>query len=39
LRGHSPNIHIDVSESDLYIPTIDLPVLLQKICGSTPLNI
>jgi hypothetical protein len=28
LRGHSPNFHIHVSVSDLYIPTIDLPVLL-----------
>jgi len=33
LRGHSPNFHIHVSESDLYIPTIDLPILLQEICG------
>jgi hypothetical protein len=33
LRGHSPNFHIHVSESDSYIPTIDLPVLLQEICG------
>jgi hypothetical protein len=31
LPGHSPNIHIHVSVSDLYIPTIDLPVLLQEI--------
>ncbi len=31
--GHSPNFHIYVSVSDLYIPTIDLPVLLQEICG------
>ncbi len=29
LRGHSPNFHIHVSVSDLYIPTIDL---LQEIC-------
>jgi hypothetical protein len=28
-----PNFHIHVSESDLYIPTIDLPILLQEICG------
>jgi hypothetical protein len=33
LRCHSPNFHIHVSVSDLYIPTIDLPVLLQEICG------
>jgi hypothetical protein len=33
LRGHSPNFHIHVSESDLYIPMIDLPILLQEICG------
>ncbi len=33
-RGHSPNFHIHVSVSDLYIPTIDdLPILLQEICG------
>ncbi len=31
LRGHSPNFHIHVSLSDLYIPTIDLPILLQEI--------
>jgi hypothetical protein len=34
LRGHSPNFHIHVSVSDLYIPTIDLPILLQEIFGS-----
>jgi hypothetical protein len=28
LRGLSPNFHIHVSVSDLYIPTIDLPILL-----------
>jgi hypothetical protein len=33
LRGHSPNLQIHVSVSDLYIHMIDLPVLLQKICG------
>jgi hypothetical protein len=33
LRGHSPNFHIHMSVSDLYIPTIDLAVLLQEICG------
>jgi hypothetical protein len=35
LRGHSPNFHIHVSVSDLYIPTINLPILLQEICGPT----
>jgi hypothetical protein len=34
LRGHSPNFLIHVSVSDLYIPTIDLPILLQEICGQ-----
>jgi hypothetical protein len=29
LRGHSANFHIRVSVSDLYIPMIDLPILLQ----------
>jgi hypothetical protein len=33
LRGHSLNFHIHVSVSDLYIPTIDLPFVLQEICG------
>ncbi len=33
LRGLSPNFHIHVSVIDLYIPTIDLPFLLQEICG------
>jgi hypothetical protein len=28
LRGHSPSFLIHVSVSDLYIPTIDLPILL-----------
>jgi hypothetical protein len=31
-RGLSPNIHIHVSVSDLYIPTIGLPILLEEIC-------
>jgi hypothetical protein len=35
LRGHSPNFHIHASVSDLYIPTIDLPILLQEIFGLT----
>jgi hypothetical protein len=28
--GLSPNVHIHVSVSDLYIPMIGLPVLLQE---------
>jgi hypothetical protein len=32
-RGHSPNFHIHVFVSDLYIPTMDLPILLQEIYG------
>jgi hypothetical protein len=30
LCDHSPNFHIYVSVSDLYIPTTDLPILLQE---------
>ncbi len=33
LCGHSSNFHIHVSVSDLYIPMIDLHILLQEICG------
>jgi hypothetical protein len=33
LRGHSPNFNIHAAVSDLYIPMIDLPILLQEICG------
>jgi hypothetical protein len=29
----SPNFHIHASVSDLYIPTIGLPILLEEICG------
>ena len=32
-RGLSPNFHIHVSVSKLYIPTIGLPFLLEEICG------
>jgi hypothetical protein len=39
LRGHSPNFHIHVSVSDLYIPTIDLPILLQENMCTDPDNI
>jgi hypothetical protein len=38
LRGYSPNFHIHVSESDFYIPTIDLPILLQENMGTDPGN-
>jgi hypothetical protein len=31
-RGLSPNFHIHASVSDLYISTIGLPILLEKIC-------
>jgi hypothetical protein len=31
-RGLRPNFHIHASVSDLYIPTIGLPTLLQEIC-------
>ncbi len=30
LRGLSPNLHIHVSVSDLYIPTIGPPIFLQQ---------
>ncbi len=30
LGGHSPTFHIRVSVSDLYILTIDLPILQQE---------
>ncbi len=32
-RGLSPNFHIHVSVSILYIPTMGLPFLLEEICG------
>jgi hypothetical protein len=32
-RGLSPNFHIHVSVSELYIPTMELPFLLEEICG------
>ncbi len=31
-RGLSPNLHIHLSVSELYIPTMGLPVLLEEIC-------
>ncbi len=33
-RGLSPNVHIHVSVSDLYISTIGQPILLEEICRS-----
>ncbi len=30
--GLSPNFHIQASVSDLYIPSIGLPILLEEIC-------
>jgi hypothetical protein len=30
-RGLSPNFHIHASVSDLYIPTIGLPIVLEEI--------
>ncbi len=32
-RGLSPNFHIHVSLSELYIPMMCLPFLLEEICG------
>jgi hypothetical protein len=31
--GLSPNFHIHVSVSELYIPTMGLPFRLEEICG------
>ncbi len=31
-RGLSPNFHIHASVSNLYIPTIGLPILVEEIC-------
>ncbi len=31
-RGLSPNFHIHASVSNLYIPTIGLPILLEETC-------
>jgi hypothetical protein len=36
LGGHSPTFHIHMSVSDLYIPTIDLPILLQENMRADP---
>ncbi len=39
MRGHSTNFQIHVSVSDLYISTINLPILLQENMRSDPKNI
>jgi hypothetical protein len=39
LRGYSPNSNIHISESDLYIPLIGLPILLQESRWSERDNI
>ena len=31
-RGLSSNVHIHASVSELYIPTIGMPILLDEIC-------
>jgi hypothetical protein len=36
-RGLSPNFHIHASVSDLYVPTIGLPILLEEICLCRPI--
>jgi hypothetical protein len=39
LRCLSPNVHMHVFVSDLYIPTIGLPILLQENMWTDPGNI
>ncbi len=39
LHGLSLNFHIHVSVSDLYIPTIGLPILLQENMWTDPVNV
>ncbi len=39
LRGLCPNFHIHVFVSDLYITTINLPILLQENMWTDPGNI
>jgi hypothetical protein len=39
LRGYSPNSYIFVSVSNLYIPLIGLPILLQENRWADPVNI
>ncbi len=31
-RGLSPNFHIHAPVSDLYIPSVGLPILLEEMC-------
>jgi hypothetical protein len=38
LCGPSPNCHLHVSVSDLYTPTIGLPILLQENVWTNPGN-
>jgi hypothetical protein len=37
--GLSPNFHIQASVSDLYIPTIGVPILVQENMWTDPGNI
>ncbi len=39
MLGHSPNFCIHVPVNGFYIPTIDLPILLQKNMWTDPVNI
>jgi hypothetical protein len=39
LRGHSTNFHIHVSVNVLYIPTINLSIMLQENMWTDPWNI
>jgi hypothetical protein len=39
LHGHSPNFHNHMSVSDLYIPTMGLPILPQENMKTDPGNI
>jgi hypothetical protein len=39
LRSLSPKFHMHVFVSDLYIPTIGLPILLQENMWTDPGNI
>jgi hypothetical protein len=38
LRGLSPNCHIHLFVSNLYIPTTGLPILLQENMWTNPMN-
>jgi hypothetical protein len=39
VRSLSRNFHIHVSVSDLYIPTIGLPILLQENMWTDPVSV